>query len=172
MTGTVYVRTVPHPIPKEYGVTQSLGRSKIIGVKATVTGGKLDGHLQLRHWCRAQPSSTNLGCKFCGSWSDRRTPLHCTGLSMFWFHKLSSEPVTRPPSPGAGRVYVYSQLRLPGKARAVPARLLLSHGSMEVTWRAPPPIISLQPLPDGTLPPNVRFYLAVPTDSEAVPIHS
>lgn len=73
MTVTVYVRTVPHPIPKEHGVTQSLGRSKINGVKATVTGGKMDGHLQLRHWCRAQPSSTNLGYKFSGSWSEMRT---------------------------------------------------------------------------------------------------
>lgn len=94
MTGTVYVRTVPHPIPKEHGVTQSLGRSKINGVKATVTGGKMDGHLQLRHWCRAQPSSTNLGCEFSGSWSEMRTLLHCTGLSTFWFHKLSSEHVS------------------------------------------------------------------------------
>lgn len=86
-------RTMPHPLPKEQQVTLCLRhrRKKCIGRKVAVPPDT--------SMIQGTATGKNLGCKFFGNWSKMRTLLHCTRVSIFWFHKLSSEDVTLSPPP-------------------------------------------------------------------------
>lgn len=157
-TDTVYVRTVPHPTPKEHKVTQYLRTIRSLKQKRSIWG-KVGGYFQPPPGKKHTNPAIILAC-FSSSWR-KKIPLHCTEASIFWFHKLNSEHITISPSCNAKTLWVSRVV-----FTFMPSTGSLWAGRAALLWERLP---QLEHIYSSPLSPQLMSHYCFPSPSYRAP---